>query len=87
MFVPLLMSSAIPVAPHAGAWIEIINAALISTMSHVAPHAGAWIEIKKASLNLAKPLVAPHAGAWIEIEARLCCYLTHQCRSPRGSVD
>ena len=33
------------VAPHAGAWIEIVNDTACSSQRLVAPHAGAWIEI------------------------------------------
>ena len=33
------------VAPHAGAWIEIIQGLVNGITSMVAPHAGAWIEI------------------------------------------
>ena len=33
------------VAPHAGAWIEIVSITAILYQSPVAPHAGAWIEI------------------------------------------
>ena len=33
------------VAPHAGAWIEIILAIRLLAKSRVAPHAGAWIEM------------------------------------------
>ena len=34
-----------PVAPHAGAWIEMSIAVSISSSATVAPHAGAWIEM------------------------------------------
>ena len=34
------------VAPHAGAWIEIVTNPLSEIKSSVAPHAGAWIEIR-----------------------------------------
>ena len=34
-----------PVAPHAGAWIEIIKEIPTKIGQFVAPHAGAWIEI------------------------------------------
>ena len=33
------------VAPHAGAWIEILLFNTIVDFEPVAPHAGAWIEI------------------------------------------
>ena len=33
------------VAPHAGAWIEILKPKFTLFEPYVAPHAGAWIEI------------------------------------------
>jgi len=33
------------VAPHGGAWIEIITNRRINSIYSVAPHGGAWIEI------------------------------------------
>ena len=33
------------VAPHAGAWIEILDKGGEKGVSYVAPHAGAWIEM------------------------------------------
>ena len=35
------------VAPHAGAWIEMIWLCLYTSMPIVAPHAGAWIEMHR----------------------------------------
>ena len=55
------------VAPHAGAWIEILDCCLLVRSMKVAPHAGAWIEIIVVFLTLMDGNVAPHAGAWIEI--------------------
>ena len=55
------------VAPHVGAWIEIINQIIRSTPSLVAPHVGAWIEIYYQSGRSLVLSVAPHVGAWIEI--------------------
>ena len=37
------------VAPHWGAWMEIIHRWSQATSRAVAPHWGAWIEIKSAS--------------------------------------
>ena len=34
----------LPVAPHAGAWIETLKKENIFDADYVAPHAGAWIE-------------------------------------------
>ena len=57
------------VAPHAGAWIEIIlkRSRLIPIM--VAPHAGAWIEMEMIQPPISISFVAPHAGAWIEMSS------------------
>ena len=33
------------VAPHAGAWIEILLVLVLLPIMFVAPHAGAWIEM------------------------------------------
>ena len=42
----------IAVAPHAGAWIEIVVYLLIDYHLIVAPHAGAWIEILDKPPNI-----------------------------------
>ena len=55
------------VAPHAGAWIEILCIQRVVLSHSVAPHAEAWIEISNVHLCLLRKYVAPHAGAWIEI--------------------
>ena len=55
------------VAPHAGAWIEIIIPSIESHEVIVAPHAGAWIEISLGGPIISCFVVALHAGAWIEI--------------------
>ncbi len=75
------------VAPHAGAWIEIIVIRLIIQQKSVAPHAGAWIEISLFSISCKYRSVAPHAGAWIEIF--LCCkqFVIFFCRPSRRGVD
>ena len=39
----------LPVAPHAGAWIEIWKEPVRHYSERVAPHAGAWIEIRSWS--------------------------------------
>ena len=55
------------VAPHAGAWIEIIYNCTCIQRVFVAPHAGAWIEIARIGVKGIPRAVAPHAGAWIEM--------------------
>ena len=42
-----LMISALPVAPHVGAWIEIVVMERNRRSGKVAPHVGAWIEMWK----------------------------------------
>jgi len=56
----------VPVAPHAGAWIETCIREHSTIPQIVAPHAGAWIETWHYVRPLAPCMVAPHAGAWIE---------------------
>ena len=56
----------LPVAPHAGAWIETATPPIPGHPTVVAPHAGAWIETECRGWRLRFPDVAPHAGAWIE---------------------
>ena len=55
------------VAPHVGAWIEILCDIDGPTSSGVAPHVGAWIEIYNNTITYTGNKVAPHVGAWIEI--------------------
>ena len=55
------------VAPHEGAWIEIICSMRTAQSKEVAPHEGAWIEIQKIESFSDWAAVAPHEGAWIEI--------------------
>ena len=56
-----------PVAPRAGAWIEMVIWTKCFISQTVAPRAGAWIEMPEASNQAAGTTVAPRAGAWIEI--------------------
>ena len=55
------------VAPHEGAWIEIMCAESFCPALIVAPHEGAWIEIDFYGICRRGAGVAPHEGAWIEI--------------------
>ena len=50
------------VAPHAGAWIEMLYGWCVTMFWKVAPHAGAWIEICNTGLYQTPRQVAPHAG-------------------------
>ena len=56
-----------PVAPLAGAWIEIGNLWKWIAKKIVAPLAGAWIEMRCQQQDYTGCRVAPLAGAWIEI--------------------
>ena len=59
---------AAPVAPLAGAWIEICVTFKEVEKWQVAPLAGAWIEIGNSHSAAAMARsVAPLAGAWIEM--------------------
>ena len=75
------------VAPHKGAWIEIVVNATMHKVTAVAPHKGAWIEIRYIGQCAKKSKVAPHKGAWIEISIRVAINDGIVCRSPQGSVD
>ena len=57
------------VAPHMGAWIEILKSILSNVSLKVAPHMGAWIEIVIEKKLMSRSKVAPHMGAWIEIKS------------------
>ena len=59
-----------PVAPLAGAWIEIYISSGSTSLILVAPLAGAWIEIYSPPYISNTDPVAPLAGAWIEIYQR-----------------
>ena len=50
------------VAPHAGAWIEILIFATVYRVLQVAPHAGAWIEILVAILFMLNTLCRSPCG-------------------------
>ncbi len=56
-----------PVAPRAGAWIEIHLFCFCISAKNVAPRAGAWIEINWIDSDKSIREVAPRAGAWIEM--------------------
>ena len=49
----------VPVAPLAGAWIEITKILLCKECAMVAPLAGAWIEIDKTKAKLCQYLSLP----------------------------
>ena len=76
-----------PVAPFAGAWIEIIIGIIHRSRLKVAPFAGAWIEMDSAVNPVEGGTVAPFAGAWIEIITKESDEQRSDRRSLRGSVD
>ena len=76
-----------PVAPLAGAWIEMDWWGAWQEEDQVAPLAGAWIEIMSARSLKYGSVVAPLAGAWIEIVIAFADSDMPTSRSPRGSVD
>ena len=66
-FLSLQQFIVVPVAPLAGAWIEIRRTDGHKSCGVVAPLAGAWIEIVNFKPIFVSMLVAPLAGAWIEM--------------------
>ena len=75
-----------PVAPYAGAWIEISYCGVAKSDAPVAPYAGAWIEMHIIAFEKLSFQVAPYAGAWIEI-SRALLTISPRCRTLRGCVD
>ena len=75
------------VAPHWGAWIEIVRFYVDDLLVRVAPHWGAWIEIGTLLLANASGKVAPHWGAWIEIICLDNPPELRGSRTPLGCVD
>ena len=77
----------LPVAPFAGAWIEIKHSRCNNPQIHVAPFAGAWIEMTIFDQIWPSNTVAPFAGAWIEIYW-VWNWREYRCsRTLRGCVD
>ena len=48
------------VAPHMGAWIEMVKDKVRLELIRVAPHMGAWIEISKGEHQLSLISRTPH---------------------------
>lgn len=78
--------SVFAVAPHAGAWVEMIPVHAVWSADLVAPHAGAWIEILNGRAGRRISYVAPLVGAWIEMLLRGFLAVLQVRRSPCGSV-
>ena len=62
----MLQKSGILVAPHAGAWIEIIQQGGLANALRSPPTRGRGLKLD-AYVDMLNAQVAPHAGAWIEI--------------------
>ena len=74
------------VAPHAGAWIEIVLVIIRGKLLPVAPHAGAWIEILIFRLTRKPRMSLPMRERGLKFNGSLNRFILH-CRSPCGSVD
>ena len=74
------------VAPHWGAWIEMISGYPRTPTPRVAPHWGAWIEMVIDGASRHRSPVAPHWGAWIEM-ANTEMLRAGPRRTPLGCVD
>ncbi len=77
-----------PVAPLAGAWIEITKETYFVVIRNVAPLAGAWIEIafSPAAFNTFIPSL-PSRERGLKFSNSLISSGVNPGRSPRGSVD
>ena len=75
-----------PVAPRAGAWIEIAFAKCDAWERKVAPRAGAWIEIIAALDDYPGRMSLPVRERGLKFVGSLWD-LTASRRSPCGSVD
>ena len=65
----------IPVAPFAGAWIEIRKSGSTSFLTPSLPSRERGLKFEVPQLVVGRDLIAPFAGAWIEITLLLnsCC--------------
>ena len=81
-----MRASIIPVAPFAGAWIEISVVLSVTSLYIVAPFAGAWIEIGVAEAIMCAnaSLRSPERGLKFFLS---CLWPLLFCRSVRRSVD
>ena len=79
--------SKIFVAPHTGAWIEILSVRQFQTAKIVAPHTGAWIEITIVwASDWSRLSRSPHGSVnWNYFFYLL--FSKHFSRSPHGSVN
>ena len=70
-----------PVAPYAGAWIEIYNHSKTCYSRSVAPYAGAWIEIVLVCVNYAAMRSLPTRERGLKY-TRAACYADFQLSLP-----
>ena len=84
---PFVRYGFLAVAPHEGAWIEILLSLHIKWECMVAPHEGAWIEISTSWQPISKLVVAPHEGAWIEIRRMDNDGINLECEILRKSIE
>ena len=75
-----------PVAPFAGAWIEIGKSSKLKWLEEVAPFAGAWIEIKLYMEELIHEESHPSRVRGLK-SIRFQGLQNHQGRTLRGCVD
>ena len=75
------------VAPLAGAWIEIVQAASAACCKASPPSRGRGLKYLVQAWISANNVVAPLAGAWIEMNTRGHMMSLRPCRPPRGGVD
>ena len=75
------------VAPHAGAWIEIVSSPWWQSQPIVAPHAGAWIEITMKPCASILILSPPTRGRGLKFCFAVSELPRLDSRPPRGGVD
>ena len=75
------------VAPHAGAWIEILVLFRGRRRVPSLPMRGRGLKFNVSKSQFCLLIVAPHAGAWIEMAMCLIGNIFERRRSPCGSVD
>ena len=81
------MLISILVAPHVGAWIEILkdNTLELKKIGRTSRRCVDWN--KDMSIIISTPCVAPHVGAWIEISNLSAQIMKASGRTSRRCVD
>ena len=75
------------VAPHVGAWIEILFGYALPRYYKSHPTWVRGLKFFSGSDGVISVSVAPHVGAWIEISEQSSRAGAIRCRTPRGCVD